>query len=112
MYILIYSQILHHVTSHNILTVLLKHLHQMLPYTQSFSSLTKPLLKVLLKMWSCGEEAVQVVSFLCILRIATSNRESVLETLFKVKTKFNSILISPKYMIKIYQNNFNIIDTF
>lgn len=60
----------------------------MLPYTQSFSSLTKPLLKILLKFWSTGEESVRVVSFLSILRIATSNRESVLETLFKVKIEF------------------------
>ncbi|XP_017767611.1 PREDICTED: nucleolar complex protein 2 homolog [Eufriesea mexicana] len=90
-------KILQHVTSHNILTILLKHLHQMLPYTQSFSSLIKPLLKVLLKFWSSGEENVQVVSFLCILRIATSNRESVLETLFKtmyVKYVENSKFVS------------------
>lgn len=60
----------------------------MLPYTQSFSSLTKPLLKILLKFWSSGEESVRVVSFLSILRIATSNRESVLEILFKVKIEF------------------------
>lgn len=65
-------QILQNVTSTNILTVLLKHLHQMLPYTQSFSSLTKPLLKLLLRLWSTGEETVRVVSFLSILRIATS----------------------------------------
>ncbi|XP_076174219.1 nucleolar complex protein 2 [Ptiloglossa arizonensis] len=76
--------ILQNVTSSNILTVLLKHLHQMLPYTQSFSSLTKPLLKILLNMWSGGEETVRVVSFLSILRIATTNRESVLDILFKV----------------------------
>lgn len=60
----------------------------MLPYTQSFSSLTKPLLKILLNMWSGGEETVRVVSFLSILRIATTNRESVLDILFKVRLKF------------------------
>ncbi|XP_076239293.1 nucleolar complex protein 2 [Calliopsis andreniformis] len=76
-------KILQNVTSTNILTVLLKHLHQMLPYTQSFSSMVKPLLKVLLKVWSSGEETVRVVSFLNILRIATTHRESVLDTLFK-----------------------------
>ncbi|XP_043527614.1 nucleolar complex protein 2 homolog isoform X2 [Frieseomelitta varia] len=90
-------KILQNVTSTNILTVLLKHLHQMLPYTQSFSSLTKPLLKLLLRLWSTGEETVRVVSFLSILRIATSNRESVLETLFKamyVKYVENSKFVS------------------
>ncbi|XP_048261065.1 nucleolar complex protein 2 homolog isoform X2 [Bombus terrestris] len=90
-------KILQNVTSSNILTILLKHLHQMLPYTQSFSSLNKPLLKILLKFWSTGEETVRVVSFLSILRIATSNRESVLETLFKtmyVKYVENSKFVS------------------
>ena len=90
-------KILQNVTSTNILTVLLKHLHQMLPYTQSFSSLTKPLLRILLKVWSSGEESVRVVSFLSILRIATTNRESVLDTLFKtmyVKYVENSKFVS------------------
>ncbi|CAK9820567.1 Nucleolar complex protein 2 homolog [Anthophora plagiata] len=91
-------KILQNVTSSNILTVLLKHLHQMLPYIQSFSSLSKPLLKILLKFWSSGEESVRVVSFLCILRIVTSNRESVLEMLLKamyVKYVENSKFVSP-----------------
>ncbi|CAK9795928.1 Nucleolar complex protein 2 homolog [Anthophora quadrimaculata] len=91
-------KILQNVTSSNILTVLLKHLHQMLPYIQSFSSLTKPLLKILLKFWSSGEESVRVVSFLCILRIVTNNRESVLEMLLKamyVKYVENSKFVSP-----------------
>lgn len=90
-------KILQNVTSSNILTILLKHLHQMLPYTQSFSSLTKPLLKILLKFWSTGEETVRVVSFLSILRIATSDRKSVLEILFKtmyVKYVENSKFVS------------------
>ncbi|XP_054016608.1 nucleolar complex protein 2 homolog [Hylaeus anthracinus] len=90
-------KILQNVTSSNILTVLLKHLHQMLPYTQSFSSLTKPLLKILLNTWSSGEETVRVVCFLNILRIATTNRESVLEMLFKamyVKYVENSKFVS------------------
>lgn len=87
-YLCIHLQILQNVTSSNILTILLKHLHQMLLYTQSFSSLTKPLLKILLKFWSSGEETVRVVSFLSILRIVTSNRKSILEMLFKVKTEF------------------------
>lgn len=90
-------KVLQNVTSSNILTVLLKHLHQMLPYTMAFSTLTKPLLKILLKFWSTGEETVRVVSFLSILRIATSNRESVLETLLKtmyVKYVENSKFVS------------------
>ncbi|XP_012143161.2 nucleolar complex protein 2 [Megachile rotundata] len=90
-------KILQNVTSSNIITVLLKHLHQMLPYTQSFSSLNKILLRILLKFWTSGEETVRVVSFLCILRLATSNRESLLEMLYKamyVKYVENSKFVS------------------
>lgn len=68
----------------------MKHLHEMLPYTQSFSSLRKPLLRVLIKFWSTGEETVRVVAFLCILRIATSHKESVIEILLKVKLCFSA----------------------
>lgn len=58
----------------------------MLPYTQSFSSLTKPLLRILLNLWSTGEETVRVVAFINILRIATSHKESTLEKLLKVRS--------------------------
>lgn len=91
-------KILQNVASSNILTVLLKHLHQMLPYTLSFSSLTKPLLRILLKFWSRGEETVRIVAFLSILRIATNHRESALEMLLKamyVKYVENAKFVSP-----------------
>ncbi|KAF7379922.1 hypothetical protein HZH68_016870 [Vespula germanica] len=90
--------ILRNVSSANIQTILLKHLHEMLPYIQSFSSLKKPLLRVLLKFWSTGEETVRVVAFLCILRIATSHKDSILEILLKsmyVKYVENSKFVSP-----------------
>lgn len=91
-------KILQNVASPNILTVLLKHLHQMLPYTLSFSSLTKPLLRTLIKFWSRGEETVRIVAFLSILRIATNHRESALEMLLKamyVKYVENAKFVSP-----------------
>ncbi|XP_011176121.1 nucleolar complex protein 2 homolog isoform X2 [Solenopsis invicta] len=75
-------KLLQSVASASILTVLLKHLRQMLPYTRSFSSLTKPLLRSLIKFWSMEEETVRVTAFLNILHIATS-QESVLEKLLK-----------------------------
>lgn len=86
------------VTSPEIITILLKHLHQMLPYTQSYSSLRKPLLRTLLKFWSSGEETVRVVAFLCILHMATSQKESVLEILVKtmyIKYVQNTNFVSP-----------------
>ncbi|XP_071628025.1 nucleolar complex protein 2-like isoform X2 [Temnothorax longispinosus] len=65
-----------------VLIVLLKHLHQVWPYTQSFSSLSKPLLRILLKLWSTAEETVCVIAFMNILHIAT-NKEFVLEKLLE-----------------------------
>lgn len=78
-------QILENVASSDILTILLKHVHQMLPYFQSFSTMVKRLLKILLKFWSTGEESVRVVSFLSILRLATTQKDAQLETLYKVR---------------------------
>ncbi|KAK0078279.1 hypothetical protein PV325_002733, partial [Microctonus aethiopoides] len=91
-------KILQNVTSSDILTVLLKHLHQMIPYTHSFSSLNKPLMRILLKLWSTGEETVRVVAFLNILQIATSRNETILDTLMKtmyIKYVENSKFVSP-----------------
>ncbi|XP_067208098.1 nucleolar complex protein 2 isoform X2 [Linepithema humile] len=77
-------KLLENVTSSNIQTVLLKHLRYMLPYMQSFSSLTKPLLRILLKLWcETGDETVRVISFLNIFYIAINHRESILEKLLK-----------------------------
>ncbi|XP_024883333.1 nucleolar complex protein 2 homolog [Temnothorax curvispinosus] len=90
-------KLLQSVASSSILTVLLKHLRQMLPYTRSFSSLTKPLLRILIKFWSTAEETVRVTAFLNILHIATK-KESVLEKLLKtmyVKYVQNTKFVSP-----------------
>ncbi|XP_014479702.1 PREDICTED: nucleolar complex protein 2 homolog [Dinoponera quadriceps] len=97
-------KILQSVSSANIITVLLKHLYQMLPYTQSFSSLTKPLLRILVKLWSTGEENVRVVAFINIFRIATNHAESVLEMLLKtmyVKYVENAKFVSPNTLAEI-----------
>lgn len=55
----------------------------MLPYTQSFSFLTKPLLNILLELWSTAEKTIRIIAFLNILHIATS-KEFVLEELLEV----------------------------
>lgn len=81
------SQLLQSIALSNsaILTVLLKHLRQMLPYFQSFSSSIKSLLRILLKLWSATEETVRITAFLNILYIATS-KEFVLEELLEVRS--------------------------
>ncbi|XP_011865771.1 PREDICTED: nucleolar complex protein 2 homolog [Vollenhovia emeryi] len=90
-------KLLQSVASPSILTVLLKHLRQMLPYTRSFSSLSKPLLRILIKFWSAAEETVRVTAFVNILHMATK-KEPVLEKLLKtmyVKYVQNTKFVSP-----------------
>lgn len=71
------------VTSDNILTVLLKHLHQMSNYVACFIRIAKQALKKLLSFWSTGEETVRVLAFLCILRITRNQQSTLLDTVLK-----------------------------
>ncbi|XP_034951113.1 nucleolar complex protein 2 homolog [Chelonus insularis] len=76
-------ELLQHLTSPEILRVLLKHLHALIRFTRSFSSLNKLLIRILLKLWSTGEESVRVIAFLNIYQLAKTREESLLETLLK-----------------------------
>ncbi|KAG8221939.1 hypothetical protein J437_LFUL002498 [Ladona fulva] len=61
------------VTSDHILSVLLKHNHQMIMYWSVFSSLKKTLVKHMVKLWSTSnEDSVRILSFLCLLRLNSS----------------------------------------
>lgn len=62
------------VSSHNILSVLLKHLHQMSALVAPFSALGKSILKRLIELWSTAEETIRILAFLCILKI-TRNQQ-------------------------------------
>ncbi|XP_063376452.1 nucleolar complex protein 2 homolog [Cydia fagiglandana] len=71
------------VTSENILTVLLKHLHQMSVYVACFARISKHALKKLITLWSRGEETVRVLAFLCILRITRNQQANLLDLVLK-----------------------------
>ncbi|XP_049867694.1 nucleolar complex protein 2 homolog [Pectinophora gossypiella] len=71
------------VMSENILTVLLKHLHQMSVYVACFSRIAKLSLKKLITFWSTGEETVRVLAFLCILRITRNQQATLLDMVLK-----------------------------
>lgn len=71
------------VTSENILTVLLKHLHQMSAYVACFGRISKHALKKLITLWSRGEETVRVLAFLCILRITRNQQANLLDLVLK-----------------------------
>ncbi|XP_014238035.1 nucleolar complex protein 2 homolog [Trichogramma pretiosum] len=68
-------KLLKSVTSSNVIGGLLKHLHAMIPFTLAFSSLQKPLMKVILSFWSSSNsETVRVVAFMNILKIAVHQK--------------------------------------
>lgn len=72
------------VSSPQILTVLLKHLHQLMVFIPYFPKLKRPLLKRLVRLWSSGEETVRVVAFLCILKMTTNEQQVLLEQALKM----------------------------
>lgn len=97
-YLIDTTKLLEHISSPNILGVLLKHLHQIIPMISSFGSLTKPILKRLVSLWSSGEETVRVLSFLCILRITRDQQIQILSTVLKamyLSYVRNSKFVSP-----------------
>ncbi|XP_049858118.1 nucleolar complex protein 2 homolog isoform X4 [Schistocerca gregaria] len=86
------------VTSEHILSVLLKHLHQMIPFVTNFSNVTKGLVKKLVELWSCGEETIRVLAFMCLLRLTTSEQKSLLDKVLKMMYMAfikNSKFVSP-----------------
>lgn len=82
-YLIDLTKLLEHVSSTNILVVLLKHLHQISPMVASFAALTKPILKRLVALWSTSEETVRVLAFLSILRITRGQPTGFLNTILK-----------------------------
>lgn len=97
-YLVDITKLLEHISSANILAVLLKHLHQIASMISSFNTLTKPILKRLVTLWSTGEETVRVLSFLCILRITRDQQTQILSTVLKamyLSYVRNSKFVSP-----------------
>ncbi|KAK7861683.1 hypothetical protein R5R35_005356 [Gryllus longicercus] len=72
------------VSSTSILAVMLKHLHQMVPFAACFPKLSHPILKKLVILWSTNEDSVRVIAFLCILRLTTHQQNKILEKLLKM----------------------------
>lgn len=70
------------VSSANILSVLLKHLHQMAGMIASYTSLGKTILKRLIVLWSTGDETIRVLAFLCILKITRNQQVSMGSNVF------------------------------
>lgn len=104
MYLLDVVNLLENVTSNNILTVLLKHLHQLASTLPAFPSITKPVLKRLVKLWSGSEETIRILAFLCILRITREQQPAYLSNVLKVMYLSyvqNSKFVSPSTLPNI-----------
>nr|CAD7455027.1 unnamed protein product [Timema tahoe] len=71
------------VSSPHVLSVLLKHLHQLIPFVTCFRNLSKPVLKRLVVLWSSAEETVRVIAFLCLLRLITTKQKELLNQVLK-----------------------------
>ncbi|XP_017479531.1 PREDICTED: nucleolar complex protein 2 homolog [Rhagoletis zephyria] len=92
------------VSSANILSVLLKHLHQMAVMTASFTTLGKTILKRLIVLWSTGDETIRVLAFLCILKITRNQQVSMLHHVLKamyLSYVRNSKFVSPNTLPSI-----------
>lgn len=71
------------VTSQSILSLMLKHLHQMSSFLACFPRLAKKVIKKLLPLWTTGDETIRVLTFICILRITISNQSHLLDIVLK-----------------------------
>ncbi|KAG5890176.1 hypothetical protein JTB14_014342 [Gonioctena quinquepunctata] len=71
------------VTSSNIQTVLLKHLHYMSALLVSYPNITKQLVKQLIRLWGTADDTVRVLAFFCILRITNNQQVTMLDTVLK-----------------------------
>ncbi|XP_024084802.1 nucleolar complex protein 2 homolog isoform X2 [Cimex lectularius] len=76
-------KLLEGVASEHIMTVMLKHLHSFCSFVACFPKLSKLAVKNLTRLWSTGEETVRVLAYLCILRLTTLQKSSLLNTALK-----------------------------
>nr|CAG4650005.1 EOG090X02MG [Sida crystallina] len=70
-------------TQSSLLSVILKHVHQLIPFCTAFVKLSKVLCKKLIAVWSSSEDTIRVLAFLSLLRLARSQPSQLLELIMK-----------------------------
>jgi len=80
-YLLELCKLLARVSEPAVATVLLKHVHQMVPFFQAFQKGAKKVLTRLVSSWCQGEETVRILSFMCVVRLVRNT--PMLETAVK-----------------------------
>uniref|UniRef100_A0A182T3V7 Uncharacterized protein n=1 Tax=Anopheles maculatus TaxID=74869 RepID=A0A182T3V7_9DIPT len=104
-YLVDLTNLLENVSSSHIMSVLLKHLHQFSSILVCFQSITKPILKRLIGIWSTAEEeTIRVLAFMCILKITHAQQSHFLSNVLKVMYLAyvkNSKFVSPNTLPNI-----------
>ena len=83
MYTLALVRLLSALTEDAVTTVVLKHVHVMLPYFAGLPKSSKQCLTQLVSLWSTRDESVRVLAFLCLIRLTRSLQSTMYETVVK-----------------------------
>nr|SVE75009.1 EOG090X02MG [Daphnia dolichocephala] len=70
-------------TESSLQSVILKHIHQLIPFYVAFAKLSRVLCKRLVTVWCSAEDTVRVLAFLSILRLARTMPGQLLEPIIK-----------------------------
>ncbi|XP_032783473.1 nucleolar complex protein 2 homolog isoform X2 [Daphnia magna] len=70
-------------TESSLLSVILKHIHQLIPFYAAFIKLSRVLCKRLVTVWCSAEDTIRVLAFLSILRLARTMPGQLLEPVIK-----------------------------
>lgn len=81
LYILELCKLMARIAEPGVVTVLLKHVHQMIPFFQAFQKGAKQVLGRLVSYWCQGEETVRILAFMCIVKLVRNT--PLLETALK-----------------------------
>nr|CAG4636846.1 EOG090X02MG [Ceriodaphnia reticulata]SVE72822.1 EOG090X02MG [Ceriodaphnia reticulata] len=76
-------RLLESLTESSLLSVILKHVHQLIPFYAAFIKLSRVLCKRLVTVWCSAEDTVRVLAFLSILRLARTLPGQLLEPIIK-----------------------------
>jgi len=71
-YLLDLLQLLRQIAEPAMLSVVLRHVQDLILYYACFTKITKMLVKRLVRMWSSAEEHVRVIAFLCLRKVAAA----------------------------------------
>uniref|UniRef100_A0A8D9BVY5 Nucleolar complex protein 2 homolog n=1 Tax=Cacopsylla melanoneura TaxID=428564 RepID=A0A8D9BVY5_9HEMI len=94
------------VSSPDIVSVLLKHLHGMLMFLPVLAFNSKPLLRQLVALWSkSDDEPVRIIAFLNLLRVTVNNKRKYLETVLKYM--YTSYVANSKFVSHATLPNIN-----